>query len=205
MLRKTMMAGLALLMLSCGNAKKEEKSDQSSGGGIVEGVSNLNKMAKSADKMKDLSETLKKLTPLTNDELKAVIPETLNGLKRKSFSAGGYGMAGMSAIQAEYGDDNKNVKISILDGAGETGSAVVSLMAMTLSMDAESESNGTKSKTTEINGLRAITEDTKSGESISSSIKYLYKDRYSIGLDGQGYSLSELETYMKALPTSALK
>lgn len=114
-------------------------------------------------------------------------------------------MAGMSAIQAEYGDDNKNVKISILDGAGETGSAVVSLMAMTLSMDAESESNGTKSKTTEINGLRAITEDTKSGESISSSIKYLYKDRYSIGLDGQGYSLSELETYMKALHTSALK
>eukprot|EP01132_Coremiostelium_polycephalum_P009868 gene9868-12102_t len=170
------MAGLALLMLSCGNAKKEEKSDQSSGGGIVEGVSNLNKMAKSADKMKDLSEALKKLTPLTNDELKAVIPETLNGLKRKSFSAGGYGMAGMSAIQAEYGDDNKN-----------------------------SESNGTKSKTTEINGLRAITEDTKSGESISSSIKYLYKDRYSIGLDGQGYSLSELETYMKALHTSALK
>lgn len=63
MLRKTMMAGLALLMLSCGNAKKEEKSDQSSGGGIVEGVSNLNKMAKSADKMKDLSEALKKINP----------------------------------------------------------------------------------------------------------------------------------------------
>lgn len=205
MLRKTMIAGLALLMLSCGNEKKEDKSTESSGGGVIEGVSNLNKMAKSADKMKDISEALKKLSPLTNDELKAAVPETLNGLKRKSFSAGGYGMSGMNGIQAEYGDDVKNVKISILDGAGEAGSAVVSLMAMTLSMDTESESNGTKTKTMEIDGHKSITEETKSGETVSSSIKFIYKDRYSIGVDGSGYNLQELESYLKAINTSALK
>lgn len=205
MLRKTMIAGLAFLMLSCSNEKKEENN----GGGISEAinnVSNLNKMAKSADKLEELSGKLKAMTPLTNDELKAVVPETLNGLKRKSFTAGGYAaVSGMSSIEAEYGDDVKTVKVSVMDGAGEAGSAIVSLMAMTLAMDTESESNGTKTKTAEVNGIRSVTEETKSESSVSSSIKYLYKDRYSISLDGTGYSLEELEGFMKNLNTSSLK
>lgn len=203
MLKKTMIAGIAFVMLSCSNAKKEEKSQES--GGVVENVSNLTKMASSANKMEELTNTLKKLTPLTNEELKTAVPETLNGLKRKSFTAGGMAVSGMSTIEAEYGDDIKDVKINIMDGAGESGSAIVSLMSMTLSMDTESESNGTKTKTTVIDGIRSITEETKTDQSVRSSIKYIYKDRYSISLDGTGYSLQELEGFMKSINTSALK
>jgi hypothetical protein len=152
-----------------------------------------------------MTNSLKKLTPLTNDELKVVAPETLNGLKRKSYSAGGYAVSGISSIQAEYGDDAKYVTVSILDGAGESGSAIISLMAMTLSMDREAEENGTITKTVDVNGVRSVTEDTKSENSISSSIKFLYKDRYSVDIAGTGYSLSELEAFMKSLDLSALK
>jgi len=203
MLRKTMMAGVAFLMLSCGNSKKEEKSSET--GGVIENVSNLSKMASSANKIEETTNKLKKLTPLSNDELKAAVPETLNGLKRKSFTAGGLAVSGMSTIDAEYGDDTKYVKVGIMDGAGEAGSAIISLMAMTLSMDTESESNGTKTKTTEVNGIRSVTEDTKSESSVSSSIKFIYKDRYSISLDGVGYSLQELEAFAKELNLSTLK
>ncbi|ATP58427.1 hypothetical protein CPT03_19150 [Pedobacter ginsengisoli] len=203
MLKKTLVAGMAFLMLSCGNQKKEE--GDSGSGSVIDKVSNLNKMANSADKMEELSAKLKKLTPLTNDELKAAVPETLDGLKRKSFSAGGYAVAGMSTIEAEYGDDAKYVKVGIIDGAGESGSAIISLMAMTLSMDRESESNGTVSKNVDVNGIRSITEETKSENSISSSIKFLYKDRYSVNLDGTQYTLQELETFLKSLKLDQLK
>jgi hypothetical protein len=155
--------------------------------------------------MEELANALKKLTPLTNEELKLAAPETLNGLKRKSYTAGVFAGSGMSSIEAEYGDDTKDVKINIMDGAGESGSALVSLMAMTLNMDTESESNGTITKTANINGIRAITEDTKSDQSVRSSIKYIYKDRYSISLDGTGYTLQELEQFMKNINASTLK
>lgn len=203
MLRKLMVAGIAFFMLSCGNSKNEEKSSESSS--IIDNVSNLNKVAGSANKIEETTNKLKKLTPLTNDELKVVVPETLNGLKRKSFSAGGLAVTGLSSIDAEYGDDAKYVKISIMDGAGEAGSAIVSLMALTLSMDTESESNGIKTKTTEVNGIRSITEDTKSESSVNSSIKFIYKDRYSVSVDGTGYNLQELEAFVKELNLSALK
>lgn len=207
-MKRILIAGAALLLFSCSsNEKKEEKAAESSGGGIVENVGNLSKMSGAADKMEELGKKLKGLTPLTNAELKAVVPETLNGLKRKSFSAGGAAVSGVSTIDAEYGvdDNSKTIKVMIMDGAGETGSAVISLLSMTLSMDTESEADGKVTKTTEINGVRTQTEDSKSEQSANSSIKFLYKDRYSVSLDGNGYSLSELESFRKALDLSVLK
>lgn len=199
------MASMALFLFSCSNNNKEDKQNES-GGGLIENVSNINKMANSANKMEETINKLKKLTPLTNEELKAVVPETLNGVKRKSYSAGGASISGINTVEAEYGEDGvKYVKVLIMDGAGEAGSAVVSLLSMTLSMDTESESNGKVSKTTEVNGVRSQTEESKTEQSIDSSIKFIYKDRYSVSLDGRGYSLSELEDFKKSLNLSLLK
>lgn len=209
MLKNTLIAGMAFLILSCGNEKKEENNTGTESVNVIEGAKNLSKMSDAASKLEEQTAKLKEMTPLTNDELKAVVPETLGGLKRKSYSAGGMGAAGLSAIDAEYGKENddttKQISIGIMDGAGESGSAIVSLLAMTLSMDTESDSNGTKSKTTEINGVRAMTEETKIDQTVRSSIKYIVKDRYSINLSGEGYSLAELEAFMKNINTSSLK
>lgn len=209
MLKNTLLAGMAFLMLSCGNEKKEENNADTESVNVIEGAKNLSKMSDAADKLDEQTAKLKETKPLSNDELKVLVPETLGGLKRKSYSAGGLGVTGMSAVDAEYGPENadttKRINIGIMDGAGETGSAIVSLLAMTLSMDAESDSNGTKSKTTEINGIRAMTEETKSDQTVRSSIKYIVKDRYSVSLSGEGYSLSELEAFMKNINTSSLK
>lgn len=209
MLKNTLITGMAFLMLSCGNEKKEENNTDTESVNVIEGVKNLSKMSDAASTLEEQTAKLKEMTPLTNDELKAVVPETLGGLKRKSYSAGAMGTVGLSAIDAEYGlesdDTTKRINIGIMDGAGESGSAIVSLLAMGLSMDTESESNGTKSKTTEINGIRAMTEETKIDQTVRSSIKYIVKDRYSINLSGEGYSLAELEAFMKNINTSSLK
>lgn len=206
MLNKTILAvALLFTLTSCGNSSKKENEEKSGLGKLVEGASNLDKLAKSGEKLKDQTEKLKKLTPATTEELKAVVPENVGDFKRKSYSAGGT-VADIVAADAEYAkEDNKTIHVSILDGAGESGSAVVSLLAMGLSMQTESESNGTISKNIEIGGVRYSTEDTKSASSVSSSLKFIHNDRYAITLQGEGYSLSELQDFLKKLDLSSLK
>lgn len=206
MLKQTMVLGIACLMFSCSGEKKEEKSTESPG--IIESVSKLNNAADAMGKVEELSNKLKKETPLTNEELKAVVPETLDGLKRTSYSAGGT-VGDMRTINADYGDkyasNAKSITVLIIDGAGEAGSAVVSLMAMTLGMDTESESEGKKTKTSDVNGIRMQTEETKTEQSSDASIQFLHKDRYSVRLDGKGYTLKELESLLSKLNMDALK
>ncbi|MDN5286027.1 MAG: hypothetical protein JWR38_2301 [Mucilaginibacter sp.] len=205
MLNKTILAVAILFMLSCSNSPKKETEEKSSIAKAVEGAGNLSKLSKSAEKMEAQTAKLKKLTPLSKDELKAVIPENVGDFKRKSYSAGGT-VADISTAQGEYSKgDEKTISVSVLDGAGESGSAIVSLLAMGLSMDAESESNGTVTKNTEIDGVRYSTEDTKSDSRVSSSIKFLHNDRYAVTLTGEGYSLSELQSFLKSLDLSSLK
>jgi len=206
MLNKTILAvALLFALTSCGNSPKKENEEKSDLGKLVEGASNLDKLAKSGEKLKDQTEKLKKLTPATVEELKAVVPENVGDFKRKSYSAGGT-VADIVAADAEYAkEDNKTIHVSILDGAGESGSAVVSLLAMGLSMQTESESNGTVTKNIEVDGVRYSTEDTKSASSVSSSLKFIHNGRYAITLQGEGYSLSELQDFLKKLDLSSLK
>ena len=206
MLNKTILAAaLVLTLASCGDSSKKENEEKSGLGKLVEGASNLDKFAKSGEKLKDQTEKLKKLTPATTEELKAVVPETIGDFKRKSYSAGGT-VADIVAADAEYSkEDNKTIHVSILDGAGESGSAVVSLLAMGLSMQTESESNGTVSKNIDVDGVRYSTEDTKSASGVSSSLKFIYRERYAVTLQGEGYSLSELQDFLKKLDLSSLK
>jgi hypothetical protein len=205
MLNKTILAVAILFMLSCSNSPKKETEEKSSIAKAIEGAGNLSKLSKSAEKLEAQTAKLKSLTPLSKDELKAVIPENVGDFKRKSYSAGG-NVADINAAQGEYSKgDEKTISVSVLDGAGESGSAIVSLLAMGLSMDAESESNGTVTKNTEIDGVRYSTEDTKSDSRVSSSIKFIHNNRYAVTLTGEGYSLSDLQAFLKSLDLSSLK
>jgi hypothetical protein len=207
MLNKTMLAVAILFMLSCSNSPKKEAEEQSgtSISKAVEGVGNLSKLSKSAEKMEALTAKLKNLTPVSKDELKAVVPENIGDFKRKSYSAGN-SVADINSVQAEYSKgDEKRISINILDGAGESGSAIVALMAMGLSVDSESEENGTVTKNIEVDGVRYSTEDTKTESRVGSSIKFLHNDRYDVTLTGEGYNLSELQAFLKSLDLSSLK
>jgi hypothetical protein len=206
MLNKTLLAVALLVVLSsCNSSSKKENEEKSTIAKAVEGASNLSKLSESAGKMEEQTNKLKKLTPATTEELKGVVPESVGDFKRKSYSAGGT-VADIVAAEAEYAkEENKTIHVSILDGAGESGSAVVSLLAMGLSMQSESESNGTIAKNIEVDGVRYSTEDTKSDSRLSSSLKFIHNGRYAITLQGEGYSLSDLQDFLKKLDLGSLK
>ncbi|WP_270088880.1 hypothetical protein [Sphingobacterium sp. SYP-B4668] len=204
------------LLSACGGNKSNdsgESTTEESGGisDVISGVKNLDNLKDGANKMEEMQGKLKGLTSLTNDELKAFFPETLEGLKRTSISVGNNEMFGNVATgNATYADENgKEITVKLMDGAGELGSGIISLIAMGYQMDNESESGNRVEKTHEFNGKRAKTEEVKENDGTqdyyTSAIGFIEKDRYSVELRGQHFSLSELQKGMDKLNYGALK
>lgn len=206
--------GLGLLVASCGNSKSSEggedaKEKEAGISDVVKGVSNLGNLSDGAKKLEDLQAKLKSEKPLSSEELKAFLPESLDGLKRTSYSVGSMYGAEVVSGEATYTVDNqKEIKVNIIDGAGETASAIVGLAQMGFMVDSEKITDTEIEKTGEFEGKRAKTTDSKGVEGStakSSEISYLEKDRYLITLRGNGYSLDELKGFLTKLNLSALK
>ncbi|MBF6597378.1 MAG: hypothetical protein ITF98_04035 [Fermentimonas sp.] len=196
------------MLMSCGGNKSSEgdNKDSMSISEAVGGLKNLNKAGDAAKDWEKIQERLVAETPRTNDELKAMFPETLAGLKRSSFSVGETQMMGMGSGQATYSDDDgKTVALSIMDGAGETGSSMVAMYAITLAMETEQQTENGYTKTTKFNGNRATVSENKYDDNVNSEITTLVSDRYLVSLKGSGLSLNELEKFYNEINLKSLK
>ena len=206
-MKKLMMSILVLTLISC--SKKEEKTEEKSGGitDIVSGVKNYSNLSKSMSDVTKNIEVLKKTTPLSNDELKAILPENLLGLKRSEFSVGDASMMNLSSAEAKYKneDGSKSMTLEIMDGAGETGSAMVSILMMGLNMNKEKQTETGFEKTTEIDGMKALVSEEKREDKVSSKIQIIAKTRYLLTISGRGFSYEELSKAVGEINTSALK
>lgn len=205
-MKKLMIAAAALMLVTC---SKEEKVKEEKTGGLSDLVSTAKTYGKMGSSMQDVKkniENLKNVPPLTNDELKAVLPEILLGLKRKELSVGDNAMINLSTAEAKYADDeNRRVKVEIVDGAGETGSAMVSIMMMGLNVNKEKTTEFGFEKSTEINGAKSIVSEYKNGEDINSEIQTVLKNRYLVTLKADGFTYEELKSALSTLNNSALK
>lgn len=205
-MKKLIMAAAVLMLVAC---SKEEKVKEEKSGGLSDLVSTAKNYSKINSSMQDVTkniETLKNIPPLTNDELKAVLPEQLLGLKRKELSVGDNAMMNLSTAEAKYADDaNKRIKVEIIDGAGETGSAMVSIMMMGLNVNKEKTTETGFEKSTEINGTKSIVSQDKNGEEINSKIQTVLKNRYLVTLTADGFTYEELKSALGELNNSALK
>ena len=205
-MKKLMIAAAALMLITC---SKEEKVKEEKTGGFSDFVSTAKTYGKMGSSMQDVTkniENLKNVPPLTNDELKAVLPEILLGLKRKELSVGDNAMMNLSTAEAKYADDeNRRVKVEIVDGAGETGSAMVSIMMMGLNVNKEKTTEFGFEKSTEINGAKSIVSEYKNGEDINSEIQTVLKNRYLVTLKADGFTYEELKSALSTLNNSALK
>ncbi len=201
-----MLATAVLMLVAC---SKEEKVKEEKTGGLSDLISTAKNYSTINNSLQDVNkniENLKNLIPLTNEELKAVLPEQLLGLKRKELSVGDNAMMNLSTAEAKYADeDNKRIKVEIVDGAGETGSAMVSIMVMGLNVNKEKTTESGFEKSTEINGVKSIVSENKYGDNIKSKIQTVVKNRYLVTLEGEGFTYEELKNTLGELNNSALK
>ena len=115
----------------------------------------VNSAAAVSDDMQKKVEELKKLTPLTTDQLKAMLPEQIMGMKRSNFSANS--MMGYATAEATYKNENddKEIELNIFDCAGEAGAGIYSLSYWT-KMSMQSESDNGYTKTVDFDGDKAV-------------------------------------------------
>lgn len=199
--------GSLFFLASCGGENKSNEGNNDEGtslSDVVKGVSNLDNLGDAAKTMEDLQSKLKTETPVSAAVLKEFLPETFEGLKRTSYSSGN-----LTSAEAVYTvNDQKDLKISVTDGAGEAGSAIVGLSQMTFMMDNEQISDTEVERTGLFEGRRASTKERKAVENStnqSADITFIEKDRFLIQINGNGYSLDELKGVINKLNFSILK
>jgi len=156
----------------------------------------VNSAAAVSDDMQKKMEELKKLTPLTTDQLKTMLPEELMGMKRSSFNANS--MMGFASAEATYKNetDDKEIELNILDCAGEAGAGVYSLSYWT-KMSMQSESDNGYTKTVDFNGGKAVETYEKGGDRYE--LTYVASDRLLVTVKGEKTGLDAVKKTAQGL------
>ncbi|MFN3021765.1 hypothetical protein ACK1KB_12435 [Chryseobacterium sp. TY3] len=205
-MKKTFLALAVVSLVACKKNEDANAKTSTSIGDVVNGAKTLNNLSASMDDIEKKMEELKTTTPATNDELKSIFPTTSLGLARTEIKVGDISMMGLASAEAKYSDNaNKNVEISIMDGAGEAGSGMLAMLMMALKAESEKTSAEGYEKTTNFNNVRASISEKKNGDIMESEIQYLVKNRYAVKIEGEGYTLDQLKAVMSEINTSSLK
>ena len=145
------------------------------------------------------------MEPLTNDELKAWLPDEVDGMKRISFKTGHMSMLQLSSIEAVYAneDKSKKVKIEVIDGAGPTGAASFAGFKMLFSQDFEEETESKTYRSAKKDGKKVIEEYRKNRN--NSTYQYMENERFFIRGHGTNMDLDETWDALKEFKTEDLK
>jgi len=201
-MKKLILMTSLISIIAC---KKETDNNEPTILDAVKSIDKLKDVGEAATDFEKRAEELKKMKPISNDILKNVLKEELSGLKRYGFNAGNTSMMNLSSAEGDYGDANgKNIKIAILDGAGETGSAMLTLIHMSLAASVENIQNTKTEKTEEFEGYKCMTTNDTDTNNPNASILFIHKDRFQITITGNKMNLDEVKDFMKSLDLSEL-
>tara|TARA_R110002072_G_scaffold260722_13_gene419317 strand:- start:5280 stop:5882 length:603 start_codon:yes stop_codon:yes gene_type:complete len=178
---------VCLLFASCKDNPVVKKAKE-----VKDNVSNTQNVIKESTKMQDDIKELSEATPLTNDEMKAWLPEDVDGMKRTAFKTGAMGMMNIASVEATYAEEDKSrsFKVEVIDGAGEMGALSTAGLRMAFSMDFEEETESKTRKTVKKNGVKAIEEyDKRRNQSV---IQFMQDNRFYIKATGTNMEMDEL-------------
>ena len=179
----------AFLFLACKNKNKFSHTEKNADGSTTTTSVDVASLTSNADEMTKKIEALKKLTPLTLDQLKTLLPEELNGIKRTNFKANS--AMWFSIAEGEYKKDDKSeLKLVIYDCAGEAGSGMFAMTYWT-QMNVQSENTDGYVKSVDFNGGKAV-ESFKKGNN-ESSLTYVGDDRLLIIITGRGMDMNSVK------------
>ena len=186
----------AFLLVACNNNKSKDSTTTEDSSKIKTSTETTtdNTSQNSADEAQKKMDELKKLPALTTEQLKAMLPEELGGMKRKSSFVSsnlGYGVA-----QAGYkSDDGKEMRLVVYDCVGEAGAGWYNMMFWGWNMEQEDE-NGYQ-KTTTFNGNKAIEKYEKNRDQYT--LMYAANDRLLVNLEGEKTGLDAVKQAANSL------
>jgi len=156
-------------------------------------VSNTKEAFKELNNMQEDMKELQQETPLTNDQLKAWLPDEINGMKRTGYKAGQGSYMQIAMVEATYTseDNSKKFKVEVMDGAGEMGAAATAGVRILFSQDFEEEDQYKTRRTVKKNGVKAIEEYQKNNN--KSEIQMFHDGRFFVR--GVGTNMDVDETW----------
>jgi hypothetical protein len=179
---------ICIAISACNSPKEKITIKDDNGNKTTIDVSSINEAAKKMEENNNETERLKKLAPLSLDQVKALIPNEVLGMPRSSFSANS--SMGVSVGKGTYkGDGDKELDLEIIDCAGEMGASMYGLRYYTLWSFQQEDDNGYQ-KTIDFNGGKAVEKYTKSNERYE--LTYFSNDRFLVQLNGEKIGIDEL-------------
>ena len=185
---------VCIAITACNSPKDKITIKDEKGNKATIDVSSINEAAKKMEESNNETERLKKLAPLSIDQVKALIPEELLGIKRSSFNANS--AMGVSVGKGTYRDGDKELDLEIIDCAGEMGASMYGLRYYTLWSFQQEDDNGYQ-KTIDFNGGKAVEKYTKSNERYE--LTYFTNERFLVQLNGEKVGIDELKQVAKNL------
>jgi len=154
-------------------------------------VSNTKEAFKELNTMQEDIKELQQIEPLTNEELKAWLPEEINGMKRIGYKAGQGSYLQIAMIEGTYSNEDKSKKfrIEVMDGAGEVGATATAGMRIMFSQDFEEETEYKTRRTVKKNGMKAIEEYRKNNN--RSTIQFFKDNRFYLNATGTNMDIDE--------------
>jgi len=189
---------LLVLFVGCDNPVSKKIQE------TKEKVSNTTKAVKELNTMQEDILKLQEMEPLTNEDLKAWLPEDIDGMKRTGYKAGQMGMMQIASIEATYATEDKSqkFKVEIIDGAGQMGATATTAMRFMFSQDFEEETEYKTRRTMKRKGVKAIEEYRKNNN--NSIIEFMEDDRFYIKATGTNMSLDQTWKAIDKLDTRDL-
>ena len=186
---------VCIAITACNSPKDKITIKDEKGNKATIDVSSINEAAKKMEESNNETERLKKLAPLSLDQVKALIPNELLGMPRSSFSANS--SMGVSVGKGTYkGDGDKELDLEIIDCAGEMGASMYGLRYYTLWSFQQEDDNGYQ-KTIDFNGGKAVEKYTKSNERYE--LTYFSNERFLVQLNGEKIGIDDLKQVAKNL------
>ena len=185
----------SLLFIACNNNKPKDSVTITSEDGKEKVTINPNEMQNAAMDMQKNKEELSKLTPLSSDELKALIPEQLMGATRSNLDVNA--AMGASVASAQYKiDDNRDIKLNVIDCAGPGGAGIYAMQYLGM-FNIQQDDENEYIKTIDFNGGKAFENCKKTRNECT--LTYFSSGRFLISLEGDNVGIDELKGVAKGL------
>lgn len=200
-----LMIGLAFAMLSCSGSKSpEEKAVEEAANNIEEASQDMQEagsdMEKAAKEMAKAMEGLasgEKLPVVDPKKMKALLPETLMGMKRTEYESESVGAGGfqISNAKAAYEKDGGKIRINIAD----TGGAGMAMMGMAAwaSITIDKENQDGYERTGEIDGHKSFERYDRNGK--NGEVSVLVAKRFIVTVNGDNVAEDDLKKAVKSI------
>lgn len=174
------------IAISCDTKTKTASPDASDS--LAKVTAEAEKIKAAAEVSEKTKDGLSKLLPLTEAELKALLPSMLMGATQSDAEV--RNSSGALAASAEYEiSDSSSVTLNIIDCAGPEGSGIYNMQFLTMA-NANEENDEEYTKPTTVNGNKAIEHCDKTNNDCSIT---WFSNRFLITLEGENTGAAKLK------------